>query len=83
MYKRIQQGEYQFLFAETNLMPMPAGMDIESLDSAFIGMYPIPDIVASLYLNVGNNTNYTVFLINNGPNANAIQTMVVADQSQS
>ncbi len=83
MYKRIQQGEYQFLFAETNLMPMPAGMDIESLDSAFIGMYPIPDIVASLYLNVGNNTNHTVFLINNGPNANAIQTMVVADQSQS
>lgn len=80
MYKRIQQGEYQFLFAETSLMPIPTNMDIESLDSAFIGMYPVPDIVASLYLNVVGNTNYTVFLLHNGPNANAIQTMVVADR---
>lgn len=83
MYKRIQQGEYQFLFAETNLCLCLPGWILKVWILLLLAWYPIPDIVASLYLNVGNNTNYTVFLINNGPNANAIQTMVVADQSQS
>ena len=55
-------------------------MDIETLDSAFLGSYPVPDIVASLYLNVQQYRNYTVYLINNGTAANAIQTVVVEDQ---
>ena len=80
VYKRIQPGAYQFIFAETNLMPMPSSSDIESLDEAFIGMVPENGIVASLYLNVQRNANYTVFLINNGPETNAIQTMVVEDR---
>ncbi len=79
-YKRIQPGEYQFLFAQTNLMPMPANSDIESLDEAFIGMYPLPDTVASLYLNVKRNTNYTVFLLQNGGTADSIQTLVAEDR---
>ncbi len=79
-YKRIQPGEYEFLFAETNLMPIPSDMDIESLDSAFIGMYPVPDMVASLYLNVQRNRNYTVFLLQNGPGANSVQTLTAEDR---
>ena len=69
-----------FLFAETNLMPIPSDMDIESLDSAFIGMYPVPDMVASLYLNVQRNRNYTVFLLQNGPGANSVQTLTAEDR---
>ena len=61
-------------------MPMPANSDIESLDEAFIGMYPLPDTVASLYLNVKRNTNYTVFLLQNGGTADSIQTLVAEDR---
>ena len=68
-YKRIRPGAYQFFFAETNLSPMPAWMDIETLDSAFIGTYPVPNTVASLYLNAVSNTNYTVFLLPSGPDS--------------
>ena len=76
-YKQIQPGPYQFFFAETNFMPIPSNMDIESLDSAFIGMYPYPDTLASLYLNVRSGLNYTVFLLSDG--AGGIQTMVSED----
>ncbi|MDO5377003.1 MAG: DUF4397 domain-containing protein [Clostridia bacterium] len=79
-YKRIAPGAYQFLFAETNLLPTPAYTDIESLDSAYIGATPIANTVATLYLNVQSGTNYTVFLINSGSAYNAISTMVVADR---
>lgn len=80
VYKRIQPGAYQFLFAETNLVPIPAYMDIESLDSAFIGMYPDTEMVASLYLDVHRNTNYTVVLLSNSSTTNDIQTMVLEDR---
>lgn len=79
-YKRITPGAYQFLFAETNLLPTPAYTDIESLDSAYIGATPIANTVATLYLNVQSGTNYTVYLINSGSAYNAISTMVVADR---
>lgn len=79
-YKRIAPGGYQFLFAETNLLPSPAYTDIESLDSAFIGATPVANTVATLYLNVQSGTNYTVFLVNSGPTYNAVSTMVVADR---
>ena len=78
-FKRIRPGEYQFFFAETSLTPIPSWLDIETLDSAFIGVYPVPNTVASLYLNVLRNTTYTVFLLSSGSGTNAIQTMVVAD----
>lgn len=79
-YKRIAPGAYQFLFAETNLLPAPTYTDIESLDSAFIGATPIPNTIATLYLNVQSGANYTVFLINSGSAYNAISTLVVADR---
>ena len=58
---------------------MPTWMDIETLDSAWIGMYPVSNTVASLYLDVAINTTYTVFLLSSGTTTNAIQTMVVQD----
>ena len=79
-YKRIAPGAYEFLFSETNQLPIPAYTDIETLDSAFIGMNPLPSIVASLYMNVRANTNYTVFILQNGQTYNAVGTMVVADR---
>ena len=79
-FKRIAPGTYQFFFAETDLTPMPAWMDIETLDSAWIGMAPVPNTVASLYLNAAAYTSYTVFLLSSGAATNAIQTLVVQDR---
>ena len=79
-FKRIRPGAYQFFFAETSLTPMAAWLDIETLDSAFLGMYPYPETVASLYLNAMANTTYTVFLLSSGTERNAIQTLVVEDR---
>lgn len=77
--KRIAPGAYQFLFAETNLLPAPAYTDIETLDSAFIGMNPLPDTVATLYLQVQGGHRYSVFLVSSGPGYNAVTTLVVED----
>ena len=79
-YKRIVPGVYEFLFAETNQLPAPAYTDIETLDSAFIGMNPLPSTVASLYVNVRANANYTVYLLQNGQSYNAVGTLVVIDR---
>lgn len=79
-FKRIQPGAYQFLFAETNFLPIPENMDIESLDASFIGLSPDPQLVASLYVEIQRNANYTVYLLNNAPNSTAIQTVLVEDQ---
>ena len=78
-FKRIRPGEYQFFFAETDLTPMPAWMDIETLDSAFLGEQPPAETVASVYINVLRNNTYTVYLLRSGAEQNAIQTMVVID----
>ena len=78
-FKRIQPGTYEFLFVETDQTPMPAWLDIETLDSAFIGMYPLPNMVASLYLNVRPNLNYTAFLISGGADFNSVQVLVTLD----
>lgn len=77
-FKQIEPGEYQFFFAETNFLPMPENMDIESLDSAFVGLYPVPEAVASLYLDVQTGANYTVFLLNSG--TSTLQTLLVEDR---
>ncbi len=79
MYKRIRPGHYEFLFANTDQLPMPRYADIESLDSSFTGTYPIPDVLASLSLTVRPNTNYTVYLLTSSPEPNTIQTLVVED----
>ncbi len=79
-YKRIAPGQYEFLFAETNQLPSPAYTDIESLDSAFIGMNPLPSMAASLYLNVRPRVNYTVFLLQSGQSYNAISTLVAENR---
>lgn len=78
-FKNIQPGTYEFLFVETDQTPMPAWLDIETLDSAFIGMYPLPNMIASLYLNVRPNLNYTAYLISSGTDHNAVQVLVTAD----
>ncbi|WP_295579124.1 DUF4397 domain-containing protein [uncultured Oscillibacter sp.] len=79
-FKRMRPGEYQFLFAETNLTPMPEWLDIETLDSAFLGMMPAMDTVASLYLNALSGVNYTVFLLSSGTAINAVQALVAGDR---
>ncbi len=79
-FKRIRPGEYEFFFAETNLSPMASWLDIETLDSAFIGVYPVANTAASQYLNVRRNATYTIFLLSSGRSRNAIQTMVVEDR---
>ena len=79
-FKRIQAGAYQFDFAETNLTPIPGYMDIETLDSAFLGMSPVSGTVASVYLDVRANANYTVFVLSSGSGRNQVQTMVLEDR---
>lgn len=79
-FKRIVPGAYEFTFAPTSLMPMPTYADIETLDSAFIGMAPVSNPAASLYLNVRRYANYTVFLLSSGVAANAIQAIVIEDR---
>ena len=78
-FKRIRPGEYQFFFAQTDLASMPSWMDIETLDSAFLGETPQAETVASVYLNVLRNTAYTVFLLRSGAGSGAVQTLVAAD----
>lgn len=76
-FKQIRPGIYQFFFAETNLMPMPDYLDIETLDSAFIGTSPAIQTAATLYLTVRPSVQYTVFLLASGSSVNAIQTLVL------
>ena len=64
-------------FKETTI---PSGMDIETLDSAFLGTPDLPDTIVSLNLEVEKNTNYTVFLLSSGTGERDIQTMVVTDR---
>ena len=78
-FKRIRPGEYQFFFAQTDLSSMPAWMDIEALDSAFLGETPQAETVASVYLNAQRGASYTVFLLRSGAGSTAVQTMVVVD----
>ena len=76
-FKRLRPGAYQFLFAETDLTPMPAWMDIETLDSAFLGAAsPADNRLASLYLTANAGVSYTVFLLSSG--AGGVQTLVAS-----
>lgn len=79
-FKRIMPGTYQFFYADTNLMPMPTGMDIETQDSAWLGVYPSQETFGSMYLDVANNAIYTVYLLQSGTGRNNIQNLILMDR---
>lgn len=78
-FKRIVPGTYQFFYADTSLMPMPASADIETLDSAWLGVYPPQETFGSLYLNVRRGIIYTVYLLQSGSGRNQIQNLILMD----
>lgn len=80
VFKRIRPGAYQLFFAETNLMPMAAWQDIETMDPAYLDTQLALDTVASLYLTVQRNTDYTVFILSSGAAPNAVQAIVVENR---
>ncbi|MEG2000164.1 MAG: DUF4397 domain-containing protein [Evtepia sp.] len=77
--KRIRPGNYQFYFAETSLLPMPLAQDIETLDGAFVGLYPSPNILASLSLRILRNATYTAYIISTGPTPSDLQVFSIED----
>ena len=79
-FKRIMPGVYQFFYADTDLVPMPASADIETLDSAWLGVYPPHETFGSLYLNVVSNAIYTVYLLQSGTGRNNIQNLILMDR---
>ena len=79
-FKRIVPGVYQFFYADTNLMPMPVSMDIETLDSAWLGVYPPHETFGSLYINIASNAVYSVYLLQSGSNRNNIQNLILMDR---
>ena len=79
-YKRIAPGPYEFIFAGTNQLPSPSYRDIESLDTAFIGMNPVPDTVATVYLNIRTGFNYTIYILQKGLGYNNVNTLIVEDR---
>lgn len=79
-FKRIVPGTYQFFYADTNLNPMPAALDIERLDSAWLGVYPPYETFGSLYLDVSAGEIYTVYLLQNGSGRNNIQNLILVDR---
>lgn len=79
-FKRIRPGAYQFFYADTDLPPMPASLDIETLDSAWLGVYPPHETFGSVYLDVVSNTIYTVYLLQSGSGRNNIQNLILMDR---
>ena len=79
-FKRIMPGTYQFFYADTNLAPMPSGLDIETMDSAWLGVYPPHETFGSLYLDVTSNAIYSVYLLQSGRNRNNIQNLILMDR---
>lgn len=79
-FKRIMPGTYQFFYADTNLMPMATGQDIETLDSAWLGVYPPHETFGSLYLDVTSNAIYSVYLLQSGSGRNNIQNLILMDR---
>lgn len=79
-FKRIMPGIYQFFYADTDLVPMPASLDIETLDSAWLGVYPPHETFGSLYLDVTSNAIYTVYLLQSGTGRNQIQNLILMDR---
>jgi hypothetical protein len=59
---------------------MPSGLDIETMDSAWLGVYPPHETFGSLYLNVVSNAIYTVYLLQSGTGRNQIQNLILMDR---
>lgn len=78
-FKRIRPGRYQFLFSDTDRTPMPSWLDIETLDSAFIGAYVSQETLAEATLDVRAGVSYTVYLLQAGEGQGEVQTLTVAD----
>lgn len=78
-FRRIMPGTYQFFYANTSLTPMPAGLDIEAMDPAWLGVYPPQQTFGSLLLNVSGGEIITVYLLQNGTGQNNIQNMIIVD----
>ncbi len=55
-------------------------LDIETLDSAWLGVYPPHETFGSLYLNVVSNAIYTVYLLQSGTGHNNIQNLILMDR---
>lgn len=79
-FKRIMPGTYQFFYADTNMTQMPTYLDIETLDSAWLGVYPPYETFGSLYLNVTSNAIYSVYLLQSGTRRNQIQNLILMDR---
>ena len=79
-FKKIRPGAYQFFFAETGFLPIPEEMDIESLDSAFLGLQADPGQALSLYAEIQRGANYTVYLLNAAPHSAQLQTVLIEDR---
>ena len=79
-FKRIMPGTYQFFYADTNLTAMPANLDIETLDSAWLGVYPPHETFGSLYLDVTSSAIYSVYLLQSGSGRNNIQNLILMDR---
>lgn len=78
-FRNIVPGTYRFFYADTNIAPMSPSMGIESLDPAWLDIYPPQETFGSLYLDVSRGENYTVYLLQNGPGRNNIQNMILVD----
>lgn len=78
-FRRIAPGTYQFFYADINQAPMPPAMGIDTMDPAWLGVYPPFQTFGSLYLDVSGGEVYTVYLLQNGPGRNNIQNMILVD----
>ena len=66
-FRRVWPGSYQFWFAAADLPAMPMGMDVETMDPAFLGAAdPLTNSFAALRLDVARRTDYTLYLLRDG-----------------
>ena len=61
-------------------MSLPAGVDIETMDSSWLGVYPSQETFGSMYLDVVGNAIYTVYLLQSGTGRNNIQNLILMDK---
>ena len=59
---------------------MPSYLDIETMDSAFIGVAPPFSAWATLPLEAAPRSTYTLYVLSGGSGSNEIQTLVVTDR---
>lgn len=78
-FRSIMPGTYRFFYADTGLASMPPALGIETLDPAWLDIYPPYETFGSLRLDVSGGKIYTVYLLQNGSGRNNIQNMVLVD----